>query len=215
MIRIDLLPPEYRKAERTAPARFIATIGLVALVCSLAAALGYGWFGVVGGARADVQMAQEILEGKKPQAEYADKLEKEKKDYTERMDHIKEFGNSRVLWTKKIDQLASIIDSPAESDRHQVWLQSLVVKMDDPRSPGISIKGKSATGQLDNLSAFNADLQAKPFFTEFESITNPAGKKILEEQFEPADAFEFETTLALVNRAGDAKKPAPKAVPAK
>ena len=77
MIRIDLLPNEFRRAERTAPAQFFATVGLVALFCSAAAGSAWGWFGVVGGAKADVEMAQDVLDGKTPQVRYADQLEKD------------------------------------------------------------------------------------------------------------------------------------------
>ena len=42
MIRINLLPEEYRRSERTSPKIFAATLGGVILVCSV-----FGWFGFV------------------------------------------------------------------------------------------------------------------------------------------------------------------------
>lgn len=197
MIRIDLLPSEYRRAERTPMALFLSTVGLVALATSALAGCAYAWFTVVGGARADVQNARELLASKQPQSAYCDALEKEKKEYTARLDHIKSFGNSRILWTKKLDQLASIIDSPPEQDRHMVWLQSLSVRMEGTRDRGLHMKGKSATGQLKKLSDFNSDLKTMPFFAEFNGVSVPAGKVVTEDDFDPAAAWEFEAALTL------------------
>ena len=213
MIRIDLLPPEYRKAERTAPAQFLATVGLVALFFSAASACAYVWFGVVGNARADVESAKEIHESKKPMAAYCDSLEKEKKEYTARLDHIKNFSQSRILWTKKLDQLASLVDSPPEEDRHTVWMQELNVAMNDSRSNGLRMKGKSATARLKRLSDFNSDLKAPPFFTEFTGISVPEGKVVHDDDFEPSAAWEFEASLTLDDPNPKKKAPA-KAAPA-
>ena len=197
MISIDLLPAEYRKAERTAPATLFASLGLVALVCTALACGAYAWFVIVGGVKSSVASAQDILDGKAPQAAYCDRLESEKKEYTARMDHIREFSDSRVLWTKKVDQLASVIDSPPEQDRHMVWLQSLAVKMGGTRDQGLTLKGRSATGFLNKLSYFNTDLKSKPFFDEFTSISVPAGKVVYEDEFDPAAAWEFEAALGI------------------
>lgn len=199
MIRIDLLPPEYRRAERTAPAQFMATIGLVAMFFSATAGAAYVWFGVVGGARSDVVNAKDVLESKKPQAAYSESLETEKKEYTARLDHIKTFSQSRILWTKKLDQLASLIDAPTEQDRHQVWLQELRVSMNDARSPGLRMKGNSATSHLKKLSDFNSDLKAPPFFSDFMGISVPEGKVVTDDEFEPASAWEFEASLTLTD----------------
>ena len=42
MIRINLLPEEYRRSERTSPKIFAATLVGVIVVCS-----GFGWFGYI------------------------------------------------------------------------------------------------------------------------------------------------------------------------
>lgn len=204
MLTIDLLPPEHRRAERTAPALFLATIGLVALFCSASAACAWVWFNTVGGARSDVATAQEIFDTKKPQADYSDNLEKEKKDYTQRMDHIRDFSDSRILWTKKLDQLASLVDTPSERDRHVVWFQGLTMKMEGTRDQGLALKGKSSTGFLKKLSDFNTDLQKMPFAEEFSEISPPAGKVVHDKDYEPTTALEFEVALALRER-GDGK----------
>lgn len=197
MIRIDLLPDEYRRTERTEPTLFFASLGLLVFFLATLSVAAYFWFAVVGQARSDVQVAHEILDSKRPMSLYADQLETEKKEYTSRLDHIHDFSNSRVLWTKKIDQLTSLIDSPLQDGRHQVWLQLLKVDMNDTRGRGMLLTGHSATSRLKNLSDFNTDLKTTPFFNEFQSISVPAGKVVVDDDYEPSAAWEFEASLNL------------------
>lgn len=206
MIRIDLLPAEFRRAERTAPALFIATMGL-AIFCSLCAVgAGWAWFGLVDRARSDVASAQDLFDGKKPQADYSDRLEAEKKEYTSRLDHIKTFGESRILWTKKLDQLASIIDSPAEQNRHMTWLDELQVDMSSAaRGAGCDIKGNSSSAELKKLSDFHSDLAKGEFFKEFESISDPAGEVDTDDDYDPKQAWKFDFKLGLKNSGKDEK----------
>ena len=48
MIRINLLPAEFRKSERTAPKLFAATLAAVILVCSAFGWCGFVYFGELG-----------------------------------------------------------------------------------------------------------------------------------------------------------------------
>jgi Tfp pilus assembly protein PilN len=211
MIRIDLLPQEYRKAERTPAGILFATMGLAALISTTLAAGAYAWFGVVGKARADVQVAQETFDSKKALTVYADKLEAEKQEYTARLDHIKKFGDSRIVWTKKLDQLASLVDSPAEENRHTVWLEKLEMRMNGGRNQGVKMKGHSATAEVKKLSNFHRDLASGAFFTDFIGISNPAGKVLSEEEYSPAESWEFEFALALEGAEEEKNAPPAKA----
>lgn len=197
MIRIDLLPEEYKRAERTAPAIFLATTGLAVLASSALAVCAYVWFAVVGGARGELAAARDTLASKIPQAAYADQLEKEKREYTSRLEHIRRFSDSRILWTKKLDQLAALIDSPEPPDRHLVWLEELSVDMNDPRAAGLRMAGRSASAELKKLSDFNADLKRMPFFAEFSSVSVPAGEVVVEEDFDPRESWQFEAVLTI------------------
>lgn len=216
MIRIDLLPAEFRRAERTAPAVFLATIGLVVVACTALAGCGYGWFFVVGGARGETQQAQERLDNLKPRAEYCDRLEAEKKEFGARLDHIKEFSDSRILWTKKLDVLASMIDAPPEPYKYNVWLESLQMEMVSGRRMGISVKGQSDSAEVRRVSNFHSALKAPAFFSGFASISNPAAKVVVDEDFDPKESCEYEFKLDLIDKTADSagdkkKKPAAKA----
>jgi Tfp pilus assembly protein PilN len=220
MIRIDLLPEEHRRAERTPAGLLFATLGLVALFSTTAAACAWGYFSVVGGAETAVEQAQELLASKKPQADYCDKLEAEKKDFTERWNHIRSFSASRILWTKKMDQLTSLVDTPVESDRHQIWFESVEMNMSGVRDSGLKIGGRSASADISRMNNFHSDLAKGSFFTEFATISNPAGEMDQDDKFEPAESFKFEFGLGLKEAfSGEKdtgkKKPAakPKATP--
>jgi len=213
MIQIDLLPKEYKRAERTPMGVLFATMGLAALLSSTLAAGAYAWFGIIGSARSDVQVAQETLDSKNPLTAYADKLEAEKKEYTARLDHIKKFGDSRILWTKKLDQVSSLVDSPADESRHTVWLEKLEMRMDGTRNEGLKMKGRSATAEVKRLSNFHRDLASGEFFGEFAGISNPAGKVLSEDEFDPAESWEFEFALSLQQSEGDKKSPTRQAAP--
>lgn len=206
MIRIDLMPGDLRRNERTAPAVFFAAVGLVVFFCLSAVGVAYAWFGVVGKARGDVQIAQEEFDGKKPRADYSDQLDAEKKIYTARLDQIKEFSDSRVLWTKKFDQLWSLVDSPAEEGRHKVWFDQIVVDMESARTPGLNLKGKSETSQGRKFSNFHKDLQSGEFAKEFESITDPVFNVVEDDEFDPSEACEFDLTIGLKDKSKDGKK---------
>jgi hypothetical protein len=219
MIRIDLLPPELRGKQSSTPGMMIGLMGFGVFFGLAAFGVAWGWFGVVGEARGDVQIARDNLEMRKPRVEYSDRLEAEKKEYTGRLDHIKQFSSSRVLWTKKIDQFWSLIDTPSEAGRYSVWFEKLTMDMAGSRAPALVLKGSSETDKFRKLSDFHGDLQAHAFFTDFESISNPTFDVKVDDEFEPTASCEFELTLALKDRSGgkDAKKKTAKkpAAPAK
>ena len=206
MIRIDLLPPEYRRAESTAPAIFLGTIGLVLFACSALAGCAYAWFGIVGEARGKVEQAQEQLENMKPRAQYSDRLEVEKKEFSARLDHIKQFSDGRVLWTKKLDKLASIVDSPPEPYQYTIWLDSMQMEMASGRRMGLTMKGSSETAEIRRISNYHSTLQTKPFFDGFEAISNPTAKVAIDEDFSPKESCEFEFKLDLVDSGAKDKK---------
>lgn len=209
MIRIDLLPQEYRRAERTAPAVFIATMGLVAFATIAVFGAGYSWFSVVGKAQGEVEIAKENLANLKPRADYSDRLEVEKKEFSARLVQIEDFSDSRILWTKKLDLLASLVDSPPENTPSTGWFESLDMQMDSGRKMGLNLKGFSETGEIRRVSNIHATLKGHPeFFDGFVGISNPAAKVVIDEEFDPKESCEFEFSLELLDKsaANDKKK---------
>lgn len=209
MIRIDLLPQEYRRAERTAPAVFIATMALVAFATIAVFGAGYSWFSVVGKAQGEVEIAKENLDNLKPRADYSDRLEVEKKEFSARLVQIEDFSDSRILWTKKLDHLASLVDTPPASFPSTAWFKTLDMDMESGRKMGLNLTGLSETGEIRRVSNVHATLKGdRNFFDGFIGISNPAAKVVTDEAFDPKESCEFEFALELLDKSAipDKKK---------
>ena len=194
MIKVNLLPPEYRKVEGTPVARLAATVAGVFVVACAAGAWGYAHFALLDKARDERAQAEVELTALKAQAERSQALLAEFKEYDRRRKTIEQIGAQRVLWSKKIDELADIIHNKGDVKRHLVWLDSL--RTQGGRTPGspasLVIHGRSG-GDYDRLSMFNADIKKNDeFFQDFAAIDPPAGTAVnLDGDLVPTSAFDF------------------------
>lgn len=223
MIHINLLPNDMRKSEGL-PLRRIGALALGAGVASASLMLLLTvHFGLMQTARGHHSQAEQRLAGLNPDVKYADALSKEKAEYKRRSETIQTISDSRVLWTKKVDELFDVIDFGEKADRHFVWLNDL--KVSAPRSAGgnrkqqtggeLEIRGFSATEDLQKYSDFHEDLKKSSFFEDFNDINDPAGKVMsFQEDVRPQKAWDFNlkmTLLAAEERAKRAKADAEKA----
>src|SRR5262245_45074524 len=101
MIRVNLLPPEYRKVEGTPIARLVTTVAGVALVAGAAGWWGWYHFAVLTHVRDERTTKEEELSALKAQADRTKQLEKELKEYRRRRDTIENIAASRILWSRK------------------------------------------------------------------------------------------------------------------
>ncbi len=222
MIHINLLPNDMRKSEGL-PLRRIGALALGASVVSASLMLLLTvHFGLMQTARGQHGHAEQRLAGLTPDVKYADALSKEKAEYKRRSETIQTISDSRVLWTKKVDQLFDVIDFGEKADRHFVWLNDL--KVSAPRSSAgkrkeqsggeLEIRGFSATEDLQKYSDFHEDLKKSAFFEDFSDINDPAGKVMsFQEDVHPQKAWDFNlkmTLLAAEERAKQAKTAAEK-----
>src|SRR5437016_2695185 len=101
MIKVNLLPPEYRKVEGTPVARLAVTIGGVIL--ATCAAGFWGWFhmAVLAEERDKRSTKEEEMASVKAQAERSQSLLREFNEYKRRRETIEKIGSSRILWSKK------------------------------------------------------------------------------------------------------------------
>ncbi len=209
MIRINLLPDELRRADRTSPQVFVTLLIGVTLVCSAGAFFAKVRFGTLQQALAEKDQVSQQMAQVKGHSDHADKLTAEMQDYNRRSETIQKIGNSRILWTRKLDQLVGIMDSHGDTDRHWVWLDSLRSAAGDDKSGGsLILAGYSGTQELSRLSNFHEDLLSGPFFGDFDSIDNPGGSVQRFPGLYPDAAWQFNYTLHL--KARTPAKPAPK-----
>ena len=125
MIKVNLLPPEYRKVDGTPVARFVTLVLGVFLTASAMSVWGYVHFGMLTEVRERRTSLEEELVGLQKLAERSQALLAEFKEYQRRRETIEEIDKTRILWSRKLDQLADLIHNKGQTDRHQVWLSDI------------------------------------------------------------------------------------------
>ncbi len=181
MIQVNLLPPEYRKVEGTPVARFVALTLGVFLTATAMSVWGYVHFGMLAEVQDRRSQKDEELVSLQALATRSQALQTEFKEYQRRRQTIEDVGSSRILWSRKLDQLADLLHNKGNTDRHLVWLGS--IRTEGSRkagSPGaLKIAGWSGGEELARLSDFNKDLrQDDEFFGDFMFIDPPRGDRV-------------------------------------
>lgn len=192
MIRINLLPEEYRRADRTSPKVFAATIAAVALTCSV-----FGWFGLIyfGELReleAHHETVTSILATESKRAAYYDQLVKEEKEFSKRSDTIQTIASSRLLWTKTLDELIDVVNN--NTDRHVAWFTRLDIKEDNraKQGPSVGIPGMVQGSKITMVANFYEDLERTEFFKDVREISPPNAERTEDESRFPKYAYKFD-----------------------
>lgn len=195
MIKVNLLPPEYRKVEGTPVARLAATIAGVFLVTGAAGVWGYVHLAMLEQIRDERRIQEEELQALKQQADRSQALLKEFKEYERRRKTIEQIGASRILWSEKLDQFADVIHNKGDSKRHLVWLNT--IRTQGGRMTGsplsLVIHGWSAGEMSRRLSDFNSDIKnSEEFFGDCFHVDPPEGQRVhFDDENDPNQAWEF------------------------
>jgi len=208
MIKVNLLPAEYRKVERTPILRFVTIVCGVVLSASAISAFLYVHFGHLVEVVGDRVELQETHLTKKVEADKSRALAGEAQEYRKRRETIEEIGETRLLWSRKLDEICDIIHAKGDTSRHLVWLGSMRTLAPERArkgqkakglSPGgLYIKGFSGGSEIHRLSDFHLDIKNSEFFEDFSSIDNPEGE-LAEFQDEriPKSAWTFDYNIRL------------------
>jgi Tfp pilus assembly protein PilN len=182
MIRVNLLPPEYRKAEGTPIGRFVALTLGVFLTATAMSVWGYVHFGMLAEVRdRRAQMEDEVV-NLQALAERSQALLAEFKEYQRRRQTIEDIDTNRILWSRKLDQLADLIHNKGDTDRHFVWLSD--VRSSASRRPDsgglLKISGWSGGNELESLADFNEDVRdsGEEYFDDFLALDPPRGDQV-------------------------------------
>lgn len=182
MIRVNLLPPEYRKADGTPIARFVALTLGVFLTATAMSVWGYVHFGMLAEVQDRRAQLEEEVVGLKALADRSAALLAEFKEYQRRRDKIEEIDTNRILWSRKLDQWADLVHNKGDSDRHFVWFSD--IRTGGGRLPGsagiLEVSGWSGGNELERLADFNEDVRnsGEEFFDDFMSIDPPRGDRV-------------------------------------
>jgi Tfp pilus assembly protein PilN len=214
MIRINLLPAEYRRGNRIPP-KVLAT----AFGSALAVAASIGWFGVVYFGelgdleRQDVTVTAELTQ-KKTKASYYDKLEVNRLDYATRVQTIQDIGKSRRVWSKFMDEMVDVVNNSGDTDRHLAWFDGITVKTDKKnRASTVSLPGAVQGAEMSKVANLHEDVQRAPFYSDVASKTAPGGKFAEDKSRVPSESFEFQLQMQFKPMVAEPQKKKPAANP--
>ncbi len=193
MIRINLLPDEYRKTERTSPKLFGTVLAAVVCVCCTVGWFGFVYFGQLGQLEIEHGRVTEVLASKQESVKYFEALSKEKKDFEEREQTIAEISRSRVVWSRLLDELIDVVDNQGNTERHFAWFKQLSIKGGDEKKKGatLTMPGWLAGDELRSLADFHEDIEHAPFFKNVKQKSMPTAKTSTDKDRTPAESLSF------------------------
>lgn len=196
MIHINLLPEEYRRRARTPIKMTLAVAGVIAANALLLVWFAWLALGVMAEIDSERDVLQTELDGLTPQVEFHKTLETERKSFAAREETLANITGSRINWTRKVDELVTVINSGGGGERHYVWLDDLnVVQNVDARSKGagsVRASGHSGSDKFDQIANFLEDIERSPFIEEFLPPAPPAGTQSSEDkELLPAVVWSF------------------------
>jgi len=203
MIHINLLPEEYRRKQRTPLKLMLAVSGAVALNASVAAWWGWMAFGVAAEVQSEYSVLQTEMDGLSPQVAYHKSLEAESLVYKHREDTLAGITNTRISWTKKVDELIDVVNRGGDGQRHLIWLDDLTVTQEgDKRTGGggiLKASGHSGSDKFAQVANFLDDVENSPFISDFHPPAPPEGSEsIVDEELMPAVVWAFPLQLRLM-----------------
>ncbi|MCY2960301.1 MAG: hypothetical protein NTY35_09065 [Planctomycetota bacterium] len=227
MIRINLLPEEYRKKARTPIKLVLALAAVVTVNAGMATWWAWQRIGIQAEIESEAASLQTEMDGLNPQVTYHQSLESEAKQYKTREEALASITTSRISWTKKLDELIDVVNRGQNGQRHLVWLDDLQVSQTtDPKAkvPGtVRASGHSGSDKFAQVANFLEDLEGSTFIADFQPPAPPEGSQTnVDETLMPPVAWSFPLSLTLksteerlgkVTKDGkkpSAKKPAPK-----
>ncbi|MAG55793.1 MAG: hypothetical protein CMJ83_05840 [Planctomycetes bacterium] len=222
-IRINLLPPENRKKEMTPLATLLPALVSLTIVLGAGAFWAFNHYGELANTEAKNDQATERWKTKQGPLDYLGDLKAEESDYQARAKTLSGIANSRLSWTKKLDELSDLVAEDDDGDRFMVWLQTFEVKpgASNPRSKKkegdlVTITGLcfSDDHPLNRFNNFHEGVQAHEFYrSDFASINKPAGQAVaMDDDMEPDQAWTV--NLALVMNVFDPKAAAKRSIQA-
>jgi len=202
MIRINLLPEEYRRKARTPLILMLAVSLLVAVNASLGAWLGWLAFGVAARVESERTVLQTENDGLKPQVAYHKSLDAESQRHKARETTLGQISTSRVSWTRKLDEFIDVVNRGGDGQRHLTWFDDLNVSQDEDArgTAGGSFKatGQSGSDDFGQVANFLDDLEASHFITDFRPPAPPEGSESqTDEELMPPVVWSFPLSVEL------------------
>jgi hypothetical protein len=192
MIRINLLPDEFRRSERTSTKLFAATLAGVIVSCSALGWLGYTYFGELGQAEAEHRRLEDHLAGLAPRVAYHDALTVERGEYEKRSKTIQDIAKSRMLVASVLDQMFDVVNNDGNTERHMAWFRSVTMAAGQGgKGPTITLPGAVQGADMKKVADLHEDMEHADFFVNIAERSPPSGQKELDPKRDPPDSFAF------------------------
>jgi hypothetical protein len=174
----------------------------VAVNTILISVLGWQVFGVAKRIDSEQATLQVEMDGLTPQVAYHRALEKEGKEYESRERTLQTITKSRIVWTRKLDELIDVVNRGDEGQRHLVWMNDLsVVQSQSPRNDNygsLRASGHSGSDKFAQVANFLEDLETSTFIEDFYPPAPPEGTQtVVDEDLVPPVVWGFPLSLSL------------------
>jgi Tfp pilus assembly protein PilN len=202
MIRINLLPEEFRKKARTPIKLVLALGGAVVVNAGLVVWWAFQAFGIQAQIESEKESLQTEMDGLSPQVTYYSSLDSEAKAYKSRESTLQNITSSRISWTKKLDELIDVVNRGGNGQRHMVWFDDLTVaQATDARSKTagtFKANGHSGSDKFAQVANFLEDVESSTFVSDFLPPSPPEGSQAQEDDsLVPSVAWSFPLALLL------------------
>lgn len=200
MIRINLLPDEFRRSDRTSPKLFAAVLLTVMAVCGSIGWFGYVYFGELKELEVENARLDEALASKQESVAYFQALQNERTDYEQRSKTIQEIGKSRVLWTPVLDELIGVVNNNGDTERHRAWFRGLTVKSGRRKEdgPSLSLPGSLQGDQVRVVADFGDDIERSSFYRFVKDTKMPASQLTRDPTRRPEESININLDIAFL-----------------
>lgn len=202
MIRINLLPEEFRRKARTPIKLVLALVGAVTVNAGLVTWWAFQFFNVQTQIESEAKLLQDEVDGLNNQVQYYSALDSEAKAYKSRESTLQGITSSRISWTKKLDELIDVVNRGGNGQRHMVWFDDLqVAQTTDAKAKSagsFKANGHSGSDKFAQVANFLEDVEASPFIADFLPPSPPEGSQAQEDDsLVPSVAWSFPLSLTL------------------
>jgi hypothetical protein len=179
MIRVNLLPQEYRKVEATPLKQFFATVGAVVVAALAVVGWLYVHYGELEPTRQELANIENSVKTQMPNVKLSKDLAGWVQEYKSQYGKIDEVAENRVVWSRKTDALWDLVITPPTQNKYEVWLSSLECRLNPTAKSGGDLKfgGTSAGTQVFRMSDFNEAIKTSEFFKDFTALSYPFGQR--------------------------------------
>jgi hypothetical protein len=201
MIRVNLLPQEYRKAESTPLKQFFSVIAAAVVVTVAAVAWAWVHFGTLANTRQELDTVTQEVTSQQDGLKQVAELKAWVKDTKDQYERIDQGAKGRLVLSRKLDELWETVVNPSQPGRFEVWLQGLTVTLMPSAKSGGSVQfaGTSAGPKFARLADFHEDLKKSEYYQDFNDVTYPYGQRveIAGTNREPKEGWTFTFTMAM------------------